>query len=282
MKDKKGNLVFLPNNKSCQSDPLFFDAETHFKAQCRELSNAYDLQVFKNRILDIVNRLGFSDFIFIRLERDWQPGSVRGLIHSLPNEMLGEYQENLLHHHDLLLSYGKVNTQPIFSTQIYGYVDDAPFEMELTTKNRQLRKFYRRHHYSEHLVLPSAATNGSGNVQLILTTSGKSAEDIQSTATPVIPICRVLCKAVDSVSTRKFRSSFIDKKDAPLTLNPKPLAMLQALANTDSSITHIAANLCISAITAHQHVATARKALGVNTNIGAIVKALQSGLIRIE
>jgi Autoinducer binding domain len=282
MNDNKGNLVFLPDNKSCHSDPLFFDADAHFKALCQELSNAHDLQVFKSRILDIVNRLGFSDFIFIRLERDWQPGSERGLIHSFPKEMLDEYQENLMYVHDLLLSYGKVNTQPIFGSQIYGYVDDAPFEMELTTKNRQLRKFYRRHQYSEHLVVPTAAINGNGNVQLILTSSGKTKEEIQTTASPVIPICRSLCKAVDSVSTRRFRSSFIDKQDAPLKLNPKPLAMLQALANTDSSITHIADNLCISAITAHQHVATARKALGVSTNIGAIVKAVKAGLIRLD
>jgi Autoinducer binding domain len=282
MDDNKGNLVFLPNSNQRQGDPLFFDAQAHHKTLCRELATAHDLNAFNKRILGIVNRLGFSDFIFIRLERVWQPGSERGLLHSLPKEMLDEYQENFFYNHDLLLSYGKVNTQPIFGSQIYGYVDDAPFEMELTTKNRQLRKFYRRHHYSEHLVVPSAATNGSGNVQLILTTSGKSAEDMQSTATPVIPICRALCKAVDSVSTSKFRSSFIDKKDAPLLLNPKPLAMLQALANTDSSITHIAESLCISAITAHQHVATARKALGVSTNIGAIVKAVKAGLIQIE
>jgi Autoinducer binding domain len=282
MDDYTGNLVFLPNSKQCHSDPLFFDAYAHHKALCQELSSAHNLNRFKNLILGIVNRLGFSDFIFIRLERDWQPGSKRGLIHSFPKEMLNEYQENFLYNHDLLLSYGKANTQPIFGSQIYGYVDDAPFEMELTTKNRQLRKFYRRHQYAEHLLVPSAAINGNGNVQLILTSSGKSKEEVQATATPVIPICRALCKAVDSVSTTKFRSSFIDKKDAPLLLNPKPLAMLQALANTDSSITQIAKNLCISAITAHQHVATARKTLGVSTNIGAIVKAVKAGLIQID
>jgi hypothetical protein len=282
MNDNKGKLAFLPNNKQRRSGPLLFDADAHYEALCQELTNAYNLEFFRSRILGVVNRLGFSDFIFIRLEREWHPGSERGLLHSLPKEMLDEYHENLLYNHDLLLSYGKVNTQPILGSQIYGYVDDAPFEMELTTKNRQLRKFYRRHHYLEHLAVPAAAINGSGHVQLILTSSGKSKDEIQSTAALVTPICRSLCKAVDSVSTRKFRSVFIDPKDAPLMLNPKPLAMLQALANTDSTITHIADNLCISAITAHQHVATARKALGVNTNIGAIVKAVKAGLIIID
>jgi DNA-binding CsgD family transcriptional regulator len=284
MDEKMGNLFFLNNANNNSKNPLFADsdADAHYKALCTELSQAHTLEEFRERIHHIVKGMGFTDFLFVRLERVWQIGSERGLLHSLPEELMRAYHEEYLYEHDLVIPYGKSNTQPIFSSQIYGYVDDAPFEMELTRKNRLLQKFYRRYRYADHYIIPTPAVNGSGHVQLLLTSADTSKREFQAAITPATPTCRSLCKAIDSITTRKFRSTFIDKNDTPVSMTRKPQHMLRQLANNDMSITELAKEMSISPITAHQHIAAARKALGVNTNIGAVVKALKSGLIQLD
>ena len=271
MLSKKGNAQSADVNSKDYLDSL-----------CAEFSNSRSLADLKQRILQCVTTLGFTDFIFMRLERGWHTHASQGLLYSLPDELMRIYHENNMHSYDLMIPYGKSNTQPIFSSQVYGYIDEAPFDIELTRKNRTLCQLYRRFSYFEHYVTPIHAFNGNGNVQLMLTSRGVEKEAFQSRITPMMPACRFLCKAIDSVSTKKFRSSFIDTKDSPVSITPKPLSILNRLANHDISITELAKDMCISPITAHQHIAAARKAFGVQTNIAAIVKAVKAGLIHLE
>lgn len=60
---------------------------------------------------------------------------------------------------------------------------------------------------------------------------------------------------------------------------PKPLRVLATFANNDLSIADVAGVLRISPVTAHQHIAAARKALKRQTNVGAIKEAVRQGLI---
>ena len=258
------------------------NSEAQHKVICADLAYSRNISDLTQRIKKIVTDLGFSDFLFMRLERVWQTESSSGLLYSLPKELMRIYHEEHMHKTDLMIPYGKANTQPIFSSQIYGYINSAPFEMELTNNNRLLLQLYKRFGYFEHCAIPAQAFNGNGHVLLILTSTGVKKHDFQSMATPKMPACRSLCKAIDTVTSKKFKSQFIDKADHPISLPRKPLDALRRLARSDKPITEIAYEMCISPITAHQHIATARKALRAKTNIGAIIKAVKAGLINID
>lgn len=83
-----------------------------------------------------------------------------------------------------------------------------------------------------------------------------------------------------AVHNTRFPSS--EPVDEVADIAPKPLRVLATLANNDLSIADVAGLLCISPITAHQHIAAARKALNRKTNIGAIKEAIRQGLISYD
>lgn len=282
MTTNKGMLFSVKKTQNNEVNSLDLTSEEHLKTLCDELTDTRSLDDFKQQILKIVTAMGFTDYLFVRLERAWHSHSHQGLLYSYPKELMRVYHESAMYTGDLMIPYGKTNTQPIFSSQVYGYIDNAPFEIEFIQKNRALCQLYRRFSYFEHYVTPMHAFNGNGNVQLILTSRDLEKDKFQSMVVPVMPLCRYLCKAIDSVSTKNFRSAFIDTQDNPINITPKPLRILNRLANHDISITDLAKEMCISPITAHQHIAAARKALGVQTNIAAVVKAFKAGLITIE
>ena len=258
------------------------DTETYYRTALLSLLNKRDIIGLSQCISQLVADIGFTDYLFVRLERRWHANSTSGLLFSLPNELMRVYHEENLFKTDLLMCYGKDNIQPIFGSQIYGYIDSAPFDTDLTSSNRRLIQLYRRYGYLEHCAVPAKAYNGNGNVMLVLTSRGVDPDKFTTRTTAIMPTCRALCKAIDSVTSKKFRTVFIDKSDSPIDLPRKPLDALRRLAKEDKSITDIASDMCISPITAHQHIATARKALGVKTNVAAIIKAIREGLIDIE
>lgn len=279
------NVSCLKNNKpisSLESINGSLDRESYYRDVCDELMRSRTIDELALRIHDIVKDLGLTDFLFMRLERQWRTDSKCGLLFSLPQELMHAYHEEHMYDIDLVLPYGKANTQPIFSSQIYEYIDNAPFELDLTQKNRRLLKLYKRFNFLEHAVLPMTACNDSGNVLLMLTSAGTGKEALQQQITPIMPKCRLLCKAIDFVCTKMFQSTFIDKKDNPIAITRKQLTLLRRLVNSDITISNLASDMCISPITAHQHIAAVRKALHVKTNIGAVVKAIRAGLVRLE
>jgi Autoinducer binding domain len=121
--------------------PLFTDTENHYTEFSADLSRSRTLDQFSRRIHKTVKTLGFSDFVFMRLERSWQGDSQQGLLSSLPPMWWQQYQNDRLYKSDLMIAYGKANTHPIFSSHLYEYIEAAPFELALTTHNRQYTSY---------------------------------------------------------------------------------------------------------------------------------------------
>ena len=82
-----------------------------------------------------------------------------------------------------------------------------------------------------------------------------------------------------SLSINGLEEPYIDHN---YKITRKQLEVMHRLINTDSTITEIAGEMCISPITAHQHISGARKSFGAKTNIGAIVKAVKAGVLSID
>jgi DNA-binding CsgD family transcriptional regulator len=246
------------------------------------LSPASDIKELRNRVLLIINKLGVSDFLFVRVQRNWDRVSGPGLLYSVPEDYMKIYHDEKMHQSDLMLPYVKTNTQPIFASQVYGYLEKAPFEIELMEKNRSLQQLNKRFQYYDQFSIPMKASNGVGNVQLCVLQKGATPEEFQSHVSPLISTLRSLCKAIDTITTVRFRASFIGKHDDKVLISPRQLAVFSMLSNNDLSIGDLADLMCISPITAHQHISGGRKALGVSTNIAAIKKLIKLGLIEFQ
>src|SRR5690606_25982127 len=88
---------------------------------------------------------------------------------------------------------------------------------------------------------------------------------------------QLLAEAVDFICTTKF-SEFRElgrpREKEKYAINPKPLRVLYALANSDLQVQQVADKLSLSLVTVNRHLDVVRKTLGVKTTYAAIKKAI--------
>ena len=269
--------TFVTNNYNNKATSFYSDSDRAYTMFCSNLMLSRNMADFNHRVADIVNEMQCSDFVFRRVD---DIEHQFALLTTMPDELIRVYTEQCFHESDLMIAYAKHNTQPIFASQVYKYICDAPFETQLTTANRGIEKLNSRFGFHDFYSVPMSAYNNAGNVLLAVTQKGMDAGEFQASIDSYQSVFRQLCRAIDYVITVRFaRSMALDGSCHGVSITPKPLYILSRLANTDLTIAELAQELCISPITAHQHIAGARKALGVKTNIGAIRKAIKLKLI---
>ncbi len=247
-----------------------------------ELKRSRDIDDFRQQIIKIINRLGFSDYSFVPLHRNWAYEKQQGLLSTYPDEFWDIYQKEDLYSHDMLVRFFNDNTHPIFTSQVYDYFCNAPFNNEVTRINRLIRQLHHSFGFFEHHATPIMAESGKMKFLLMLSQQNMEPAVFQAKANRIGGALRALSQAINKVCHSKFPYFFEPPPKKVLYIAPKPLQVLATLANEDLTITDLASKLFISPITAHQHIAAARKALGKNTNIGAIKKAVKLGLIRYD
>jgi len=244
-----------------------------------ELSEARDVNEFEEKIDKLIKALGFDEFSYFRAAG--VNGDPQKLV-TISQDMLRNYYNEEFYKHDLIINYINVNVSPIYQSALHDYVDKAPFEIEMTRMMRAINNLNRSHGYYDFYNSFARAKNGSGNVMLSVTNRGCSTVRLKELVKGSESTLQVLCEAIDFVASRKFAEfllGFSVESRANIAINPRPLKVLDALANNDFNISQVAENLCISTVTANKHLETARRAFGAKTNYYAIKQAVLNGLI---
>lgn len=266
------------SSHSWRTDPR--DAELSYFSQ---LSRSKDLNDFKQRILKAVNQMGFSDFSFIHMDAS---GDIDSLVLStIPRAISRSYFEQGLYQHDLIIPYANSRTRPIFRSELEHYVNQAPFDNDMTETSHEIYKINKSHGFYDFFNMPSNSFDGSGKVMFLVTQRDGNPFDFRQCVMQSLRSLELLSEAIDILVGQRFSDVIGLKKPLPKTIykiNPAPLRVLQTLANNDLNIQCIAHKLCISVVTANKHLETARKSLGVRTNYAAIKRGLESGLIHFE
>ena len=266
------------SSHSWRTDPR--DAELSYFSQ---LSRSKDLNDFKQRILKAVNQMGFSDFSFIHMDAS---GDIDSLVLStIPRAISRSYFEQGLYQHDLIIPYANSRTRPIFRSELENYVNQAPFDNDMTETSHEIYKINKSHGFYDFFNMPSNSFDGSGKVMFLVTQRDGNPFDFRQRVMQCLRSLELLSEAIDILVGQRFSDVIGLKKPPPKTIykiNPAPLRVLQTLANNDLNIQCIAHKLCISVVTANKHLETARKSLGVRTNYAAIKRGLESGLIHFE
>jgi DNA-binding CsgD family transcriptional regulator len=265
------------NSKKFEEDPIATGKSryTAFDYFLDLLSSADDITRFKENILGIVKEMGFTDYLFMRSDRHWLREIDYGLLYSVPEELMRIYHDEKMYIQDILVLSSQNSLQPLFMSTIYTYFNDAPYETDLIEKNRRIQQLNKRFSFFDHYAIPMTAFNGHGNVQLVVTHKNISPDIFRPRVNNCSSQIHYLCKAIDFVSTQQFYDSFINYEDNPSKISPRQLAVISMLANSDLTITEVAYRMNISPITAHQHISSARRKLGVATNIAAIKKLVK-------
>jgi len=242
-----------------------------------ELACSRDVLDFKTRIGAVVDRLGFSDFAFVRLASSDADFSM---LMSTPSTLLDSYCKEGLYENDMMFSYAKSKVSPIYRSTLDHYLGQSPVDTNMTRTMEEIYQLNKSLGYYDYYHIPSEAMDGDGKVMFSVTLRGCSPLEFKCRIQGCESTLRLLSDAIDLVATRKFAHIFVNAKDKPIiAITPKPLLVLETLANNDFTVAQIADHLNISPVTVSKHLETARKALGVRTNHAAIKKAFVNDLI---
>lgn len=241
-----------------------------------ELSQASDLDSLKQHILDEVRKLGLSDYWFLPLQ---QGGMPVGRLSSLPAELFEAYRH--LRPYDLLVDYAKQQTRPIYASILYDYCRHAPFDCGWIRGMQDIQALHAAYGYYDYYCVTVRGPDGSGTGMLAISSRYMAGAELRACLRGKEMTLQVLAGVIEAVGREKFPQAFPIKETLP-TLTAQPLKVLNAYANSDMNISQLADKLSISAVTVHHHITVARKALGVRTNVGAIKKGLQLGLLEFQ
>lgn len=252
--------------------------EFGYYAELFQAANALDL---KQRIAAIVNRLGFSDFSFVRLD-DFGESELT-LMMTFPAQLFRAHHGNDPYERDMVIPYAKEEMKPIYLSTFYDYILQSPIDTVMTRAIKETRRLNESFGYFDCYNIPLKSRNGEDRVLFSVSQRGLCPAEFKLKMRGYETTLLLLAEAIDLVVARKF-PELLAKRDSAekININRGPLRVLDALANNDLKVGQIADKLCISIVTANKHLETARRALGVKTNYAAIRKAITYGLIKYD
>ncbi len=243
----------------------------------RTLTACRDISDFMKRIRDLVEGLGFEDYAFARIDA---PGEVETRILTSPKDMLELYNAEEMYTRDIGVEYIASNVVPIFQSELYGHINKLPFEAETIRANQQISKLLKSYGFYDFYFIPCKAHNGNGKVVLSISSRNMDPVKFQRLVIKNQAFLHELAEVIDYVGTRSFPGFFLNEHESrDIVITPKPLELLTVLAREDMSLNEAAEYLGRSIYTVNQQIAVARKALGAETNHGAVYQAIREGLI---
>jgi DNA-binding CsgD family transcriptional regulator len=247
-----------------------------------ELSASLDVADFQKRIGKIIHGFGFSEYTYSWLT---QFTNLPPELGTLPTSLTNKYFDARLYEYDMGLLRAKEGSSPFFQSTIHDYIARAPFNSAMTRKMREITELNKSFGYYDYFITPVCKNNGSVQPVLSVTCRGLSSVELKSSVDGCESVLCLLAEAIDFVAEKFFPEidrHTVSGKPSKAAINPKPLRVLDTLANSDLTINDVANQLSISVVTANQHLKTVRKALGVKTNYAAIKRAILDNLIDFE
>lgn len=240
----------------------------------RVLSVARDATDLGERMLEVLESLGFSDYAVIR-HSPCRAFDVK--LSSLSQELIEIYQAEMFYIHDMVLDYLKTdNPEPMFHSAIAGIIESASLMTLAFERNREILGLYKQFEFNDTYFIPVRTNRGAGEDRLLFSimARGISPDAFRVRIEKCRPILRLLADAVSFILDTKFSNH--KHKHVP---SARPMRLLTVMAKQDLTLSQAASKLCISIDTANKHMALAKKALGTRSQANAVYLALKQGLI---
>lgn len=270
-----GSLDLNDSFEDCLSDP---DLEVGF-GYYAELSACKDERDFIRRVDTIISRLGFSHYSLVWLDNSDDLDS--SLLITVPRDLRETYYANGLYENDMIVPYARSVECSICHSKVHDYFSRAPIDTDVTKTMRDIALLNKDFGFYDYYNVTKKSNRNVGNVMLSVAIKGHSPFEFKLVSEDRCSSLKLLCEAIDYVAVKKFPDTFLINvaKKRVVSINPKPLRVLETLANNDMNVSQVAEKLCISVVTANKHLETARKAFGARTTYAAIRRAVTNGLI---
>ena len=185
--------TFPPDLKAAFADKIEHFSEYEF-GYYAELSSTKNVIEFKNKILSIVQGLGFSDFAFMRVHC----GDIDSrLLLTTPADLLASYFGDDFMKYDMMLPYAEQKLDPVYCSEVFAYAADSPFQNETTRAMKAIFELNKSYGFHDFYNIPMKARNGEGNVLFSVTVRGHSPTDVKRIVDECHMALTLLCEAID-------------------------------------------------------------------------------------
>lgn len=250
-------------------------------------SNEMKLYTYLNECLTVENLehraaaepYGVYGYSYAYLQTNRDAGDTIGPI---VKEFKQIYNSEQFYLYDLSVQHAIKSDVPVFMSQIADLVKQADFHNVLFERNLELYKLMQRFGYNDYWNNAFKSRNSGGRALVAFGTMNITPAEFRALTKKYFNQLIALSHAIDAVGTEKFPQHFNQIRESGKTIvHQKPLALLQTLATHKCSLPEAARLRGISISTANQQIAAAKQALDATTTHGAILKAIQLGLINI-
>jgi hypothetical protein len=227
-----------------------------------------DVPAFARRVRNSVERLGFSDFSYHRVECK---SSTDVCMYTTPKRLAEYYDGEGAWQYDPILLHCATKDQPIFRSTVNHYIEHAPFSNEAFTRILKLRDYTASLGFFDYYHRSLRTTNGNGNAVLSVTARNMPISEFHSRIAKHAEGLYLLTRVIDYVGSLKFPQNFMDISESrDVVISPRPLVLLHVLAKSDLTVSQAADQLCISISSVNKHVAALKQAFGAKTLWGAL------------
>lgn len=268
-----------PASESLLSSEASLDITVNRMALLDHLNQAQDLQDMSERVMAMINRMGFSEFGHLRLDGGQSSQGVQ-FLNTFPTEIHDTYYYDEFWRHDVMMQHASRSLEPRFASELTASLEHMGFDSYILDRNREIQRVSRASGHIDHYNTQVKAANGSGHVMLCVASRVTNLESFKQRARRYSIELRELAECVDYVTTLKFPENFIDSaKDFAVAITPAPLELIKLMAERDVNEREASAILGISERATQKRMHAAKKALGVSTVSAAVYQALKRGLI---
>ena len=275
--DKKEDIYL--DQENLRFDIASFDQDLSLEELNNHIGFVKQLVASKNpddlrkRLLNIFSQFGLTDFAFIGCSQNHRP---HFLLTSLPKELLACYQSQKLDNYDMALDYLKTdNTSHFYHSDIQQIIEDSQLLTHIFAKNLKIIALYKKFEFNNAYLMPYKASKES--LLFSLMAKGATAKEFMA----LTESCGAVLHLLGDTAIRVYENKFKRHNPAPRK-NPKPIRLLTIMAKFDLNLSQAADKLCISIDTANKHMAMAKEMFGSRSQVNAVYRAIQKGLIDFD
>lgn len=243
----------------------------------KHLAISKDLGDLISRINKLLNGVGIDRFAHTNLT---SLNSVLEPIGNFDPKVTDRYAWEGFHCDDFMARHLQLKKKPIFRSVIQEYIDNAPFDHDLLRRNRDISKFLTEVGMQDCYNIPMFDEGRYGLFSISI--HHGTPEKFREITLKNIKFIHQLAEVVDRIGRNKFASQFIPNKLTRISLSPRPVEILDLMANKDLNAAETARLLGLHEVTINKHIAAAKKALKANTLPGLLMAAIKAGLISIH
>ncbi len=243
------------------------------------LTLSSDVEDLKQRVVVLIDRLGFTDFAFSLMDTACEQ---EGLIYSGPSGLIQTYYGEAFYRHDITLKYLEVNRgASVFRSTLDEFINGAPITTKDILRNQDLSRLIQSYGYNDYyaISLPSCYR---GHCLMTIMAAGIPRRDFRRCVGLCSGRLQLLCCAIDYICAQRFASAIEGKRKKVYRLTARPLELLKYIALDDCTLYQAADKMNISVKTANVHIANAKKVFGVSTSTAAVTEAIRHGLIILD